>query len=64
MTTATITYDHETGEAVFRSDYGQEMREKIDRPINSGTDSHAIANLFGKFDTVEHDGEFIHVTLK
>ena len=49
------------GVLVLRWDDGDMHAEPHPGPIDAGTDSTAIAALFGDFFTVEHDGEYIHV---
>jgi hypothetical protein len=65
--TATITWRENrrtgNGELVCRYDDGTEdVREYDGNPIKTGpTDSDHLASLFGPWDWVEQDGEFIHV---
>ena len=56
---ATITW----ADGMLFCDYedGTRHTEPWDEPINAGTASYGIANLFGDPETVDHDGEFIHV---
>ena len=69
MKTFTITWEPELGgrSALVACDDCGDARLIIehDEPITASTDSHGIANLFD-WDTailsVEHDGEYIHVT--
>lgn len=50
-----ILRDAETGETVERIPMGDGA------PVNR-CESHDVAALFGRWDTVEHDRDFIHVS--
>lgn len=63
---ATITYDSHNQQLVARLDDGQRIAVDWDKPITAGSDSWDIAQAVFSHDeiqAVEHDGEFVHVTL-
>lgn len=67
MNNGTITWheDKKTGQgmAVLVWDDGTRETRPLADPILAGrTDSHAVAAMFGRFASVEHDREYIHVT--
>lgn len=58
--TGTITW-HDGTLTLTDDDTGEKRTIEHDEPITAGTNSHEIAAKFGRFDWVDHDGEFIHV---
>ena len=60
---AAITWFEDNGVGYLFCDFedGTRHTEPWDTPIDSSTDSHQIANLFGNPLSVDHDREFIHV---
>lgn len=53
---------HSDGMYRLRWESGILEEVPADGPITAASDSHAIASLFGAFDTVEHDRETIIVS--
>tara|TARA_Y100000034_G_scaffold88503_1_gene106253 strand:+ start:317 stop:520 length:204 start_codon:yes stop_codon:yes gene_type:complete len=64
MKTGTITWDEVAGIGTITLtwDSGERETVEVSQPINAGFDSHAIANLFGGADTVDHDDKVIHIS--
>ncbi len=64
MRTGQITWDETDGVGMLTLVWDDGRRETVasDVSIDAGSDSYAIANLFGGADTIDHDGEVVHIS--